>query len=162
MAVEVYVGDAGLDTGRPQNIFVLDQSLIASGQLQKAQRLTLEPGEEARVDVGDPAGPITVRFDGAAEFANYQISRDPFQRWALVATMIMLAALAASLTIKRRRVWVRLHPETTAAGEAVTRVEIAGLARTDRAGWGSEFDEVVGVILGTHDQSEEEFEEGDL
>ena len=162
MAVEVYVGDAGLDTGRPQNIFVLDQSLIASGQLQKTQRLTLEPGEEARVDVGDPAGPITVRFDGAAEFANYQISRDPFQRWALVTTMIMLAALAASLTIKRRRVWVRLHPETTAAGEAVTRVEIAGLARTDRAGWGGEFEELVGVILGTHDESEEEFEEGDL
>ena len=28
-------------------------------------------------------------------------------------------------------------------------MEIAGLARTDRAGWGSEFNEVVAAILGT-------------
>ena len=162
MAVEVYVGDAGLDTGRPQNIFVLDQALIASGQLEKTQRLTLEPGQEARVDVGDPQGPVTVRFDGAAEFANYQISRDPFQSWALVASALMLGTLAASLMIKRRRVWVRLRPAVSANGEQVTEVEIAGLARTDRAGWGSEFDEVVAELLGTTPESAPEERDADL
>ena len=89
---------------------------------------------------------MKVRFDGAAEYANYQISRDPLQGWALATTAVMLAALAASLTIKRRRVWVRLRP--AASGQGV-EVEIAGLARTDRAGWGSEFDEVAAAILGS-------------
>lgn len=151
LAAEIYVGDAGLDTGRPQNIFVLDQSLIADGRLEKKQRITLEPGQENEVDLGE-AGKVKVRFDGAAEYANYQISRDPLQRWALVATVIMLGSLAASLAIKRRRVWVRLRPlEADAAGDGAApgiEVEIAGLARTDRAGWGSEFDDIVDEILG--------------
>lgn len=166
MAVEVYVGDAGLDTGRPQNIFVLDQSLIADGRLEKVDRVQLEPGQEVLVDVGDPAGPVSVSFDGAAEFANYQISRDPFQQWTLVATVIMLATLAASLTIKRRRVWVRVHELLDGQeGDAPSsvRVEIAGLARTDRAGWGGEFDEIVEAIFGAADAEEHgEFDEPDL
>ncbi|QPK83480.1 cytochrome c biogenesis protein ResB [Corynebacterium qintianiae] len=138
MAVDIYVGDAGLDTGRPQNIFVLDQSLIADGRLQKADRVNLTPGEDVTIDGG-----ITVRFDGAAEYANYQISRDPTQIWALATTVLMLGALIGSVTIKRRRIWVRLAPEGGS-----TRVEFAGLARTDRAGWGSEFDEIADRILG--------------
>ncbi|PAT13184.1 cytochrome c biogenesis protein ResB [Corynebacterium hadale] len=141
LSMDIYRGDAGLDSGRPQNIFVLDQMLIAEGQLQKLERVNLTPGEEITVDGG-----IKVRFDGAAEYANYQISRDPTQVWALVTTVIMLAALAGSLTIKRRRVWVRLAP---VAGGG-TAVEIAGLARTDRAGWGPEFSELVEEILGEH------------
>ncbi len=141
LSMDIYRGDAGLDSGRPQNIFVLDQMLIAEGQLQKLERVNLTPGEEITVDGG-----IKVRFDGAAEYANYQISRDPTQVWALVTTVIMLAALVGSLTIKRRRVWVRLAP---VAGGG-TAVEIAGLARTDRAGWGPEFSELVEEILGEH------------
>lgn len=138
MAVDVYVGDAGLDTGRSQNIFVLDQSLIASGQLEKVQRLNLTPGQEVTI----PGG-ITVRFDGAAEYANYQISRDPTQVWSLVATVVMLASLIGSLTIKRRRIWVRYIPT-----DSGTRVELGGLARTDRAGWGPEFERIADDVLG--------------
>ena len=146
VSVDVYVGDAGLDTGRPQNVFVLDQSLVADGRLEKVSRVQLTPGSEATVDTGD--GEVKVRFDGAAEYANYQISRDPTQVWALLAAAVMLAGLAGSLAIKRRRIWVRLRPGAPAAGEAVTHVEIAGLARTDRAGWGREFDDIAAAILG--------------
>ncbi|WP_342320201.1 cytochrome c biogenesis protein ResB [Corynebacterium mayonis] len=144
MAVDVYQGDAGLDTGRPQNIFTLDQSLIADGRLQKIDRLNLTPGQEVKLDNG-----VTVRFDGAAEYANYQISRDPTQLWNLSMTTLMLLALIGSLTIKRRRIWVRLHP-----AEGGTRVELAGLARTDRAGWGPEFEEIAGRILGWVDEED--------
>ena len=146
MAVDVYVGDAGLDTGRPQNVFVLDQSLIADGQLTKVDRLSLTPGQEVALDGG-----VKVRFDGAAEYANYQISRDPTQIWTLATTVLMLGSLIGSLTIKRRRIWVRLTPTSTG-----TDVEIAGLARTDRAGWGSEFDEIADRILGRATGIEEE------
>ncbi|WP_181896899.1 cytochrome c biogenesis protein ResB [Corynebacterium senegalense] len=138
MAVDVYVGDAGLDTGRPQNIFVLDQSLIAGGQLEKVDRLNLTPGQEITIDGG-----IKVRFDGAAEFANYQVSRDTTQLWLLATTLLMLGSLIGSLTIKRRRIWARLVPTQTG-----THVELGGLARTDRAGWGREFEAVADRILG--------------
>ena len=160
VSVDVYVGDAGLDTGRPQNIFVLDQSLVADGRLEKVSRVQLTPGSEATVDTGD--GEVKVRFDGAAEYANYQISRDPTQVWALVSTTVMLLALAGSLAIKRRRIWVRLRPGASDVGEGpVTLVEIAGLARTDRAGWGREFDDIAAAILGT-DHSDDEDEQGEF
>lgn len=160
LAVDIYRGDAGLDTGRPQNIFVLDQALIADGRLQKVERLQLLPGEEATIEGG-----IKVRFDGAAEYANYQISHDPTQIWTLITSTIMLAALAGSLMIKRRRIWVRLSP--TATG---THVELAGLSRTDRAGWGAEFEQVVDALLGSdaaegsgrRKVEEDDFEEGDI
>jgi len=44
--------------------------------------------------------------------------------------------------VRRRRFWVRLTPE--AAG---TRVELGGLARTDRAGYGEEFDRLTADVL---------------
>ncbi|MCT1453171.1 cytochrome c biogenesis protein ResB [Corynebacterium sp. p3-SID1145] len=149
VSLDVYVGDAGLDTGRPQNFFALDQTLIANGQLERADRVHLAAGEEVEVPTGvkGPDGQdevVKVRFDGAAEYANYQISRDPTQLWALVATVAMLGSLVGSLLIKRRRIWVRFTPNTETGG---TTLEIAGLARTDRAGWGSEFDDVVDEIL---------------
>ena len=132
---------------QPQNIFVLDQMLIAEGRLQKVERVNLAPGDEVTIDGG-----VKLRFDGAAEYANYQISRDPTQMWALVASTIMLVALAGSLTIKRRRIWVRLTP----AADGATSVEIAGLARTDRAGWGPEFRELAAEILGQAEEDDPE------
>lgn len=147
LSMDIYRGDSGLDSGRPQNIFVLDQMLIAEGRLQKVERVNLAPGDEVTIDGG-----VKLRFDGAAEYANYQISRDPTQMWALVASTIMLVALAGSLTIKRRRIWVRLTP---AAG-GTTAVEIAGLARTDRAGWGPEFRELAAQILGKVEEDDPE------
>ena len=76
----------------------------------------------------------------------------------------MLLALAGSLAIKRRRIWVRLHPSDT-PGHTV--VEIAGLARTDRAGWGREFDELAAELLSDDShlerrEDEEEFDPYDL
>ena len=152
VSLDLYIGDAGLDTGRPQNLFELDQSLIASGELERVERVMLSAGEEVTIPAGDnpEGGEITVRFDGAAEYANYQISRDPTQGWALVVTTLLLGSLVGSLLIKRRRVWVRFTP--SAAGG--THIELAGLARTDRAGWGSEFDEVVGAVLRGVDKQE--------
>ena len=107
------------------------------------------------MDTGD--GEVKVRFDGAAEYANYQISRDPTQVWALLASTVMLAGLAGLLAIKRRRIWVRLRPGTSGH----TLVEIAGLARTDRAGWGREFDDIAAAILGL-EPDDDEGEQGEF
>ena len=130
VAIDIYRGDAGLDTGTPQSLFSLDTSLVHSGQLQKIDRVNLNQGESVTLDDG-----TKVTFDGASEFANYQVSYDPFQKWVLVSALAMLVSLVGSLVIKRRRVWVRIRP---AAGGG-TDIEMGGLARTDRAGWSEEF-----------------------
>lgn len=148
VAVDVYRGDAGLDTGSAQSIWELDPGLIHSGQLQRVERVNLQKGESVTLDDGS-----VITFDGAAEFANYQISHDPFQVWVLISALAMLAGLVGSLLIKRRRIWVRLTPS---ADGASTFVEMGGLARTDRAGWGDEFDRIAREILEREDPDEVE------
>ena len=139
LAIDVYRGDAGLDTGRSQQLFSLDRDLMHSGQLEKIDRVNLKEGEDVTLDDG-----TKLEFLGAKEFVNLQVSHDPTQVWVLWSSIAMLAGLVVSLAVKRRRLWVRLHP----VSEGVTRVEFGGLARTDRAGWGDEFDEFVRGVLG--------------
>ena len=139
VAVDVYRGDAGLDTGRSQQLFSLDRDLMHSGQLEKIDRVNLKEGEDVTLDDG-----TKIEFLGAKEFVNLQVSHDPPQVWVLWSSIAMLAGLVVSLAVKRRRLWVRLHP----VSDTATRVEFGGLARTDRAGWGDEFDAFVRGVLG--------------
>ncbi|KAA0918866.1 cytochrome c biogenesis protein ResB [Dietzia sp. ANT_WB102] len=133
VAIDVYRGDAGLDTGRPQSIFSLEPDLIESGALEREARVNLKPGESTTLPDG-----TTVRFDGADEFINIQISDDPTQIWVGVSAAVMMAGLVLSLMVRRRRIWARVSVDD----DDVTRVELGGLAKTDRSGWGSEFDEL--------------------
>lgn len=153
VAIDIYRGDNGLDTGVGQSIFSLDTSLVHSGQMQKIERVNLTMGESVTLDDG-----TEVTFDGAEEFANYQVSHDPSQLWVLIFTMLGLGSLVGSLAIKRRRVWVRLRPVT----DGVTFIETGGLARTDRAGWGEEYERIHRRILGLPDpDDEDELEESE-
>ena len=65
-----------------------------------------------------------ITFVGAEEFANFQVSYDPTQYWVLAFTIVSLGALVGSLTVKRRRIWVRLEP----VSDTETRVETAGFS----------------------------------
>ncbi|MBB2989480.1 cytochrome c biogenesis protein [Mycolicibacterium iranicum] len=140
VAVDIYRGDTGLDTGRPQSVFSLDERMIGQGRLTKMARVNLKAGEDTRLEDG-----TVVRFDGATPFVNLQVSHDPAQIWVLVFSMTMMAGLLVSLIVRRRRVWVRLAP-----GPAGTvNVELGGLARTDNSGWGDEFERLTGRLLAT-------------
>ena len=150
VAIDIYRGDAGLDTGKPQSFFSLDSSLVHSGQLQKIDRVNLTQGESVTLDDG-----TKVTFDGASEFANYQISYDPFQGWVLVSALVMLVSLVGSLVIKRRRVWVRIRPGANGG----TDIEMGGLARTDRAGWSEEFHKLHRQLLELPDPDDVEEDE---
>ncbi len=134
VAVDIYKGDTGLDTGIPQSIFSLNTEMINQGRLTKQARVNLRPGEFSTLPDG-----TQVKFDGAKEFANLQVSYDPAQVWVLVFAITMITGLITSLVIKRRRIWVRITPKTTDLGP-VSEIELGGLARTDHAGWGGEFD----------------------
>ncbi|WJY88881.1 Cytochrome c biogenesis protein Ccs1 [Corynebacterium confusum] len=150
LAIDIYRGDAGLDTGTAQSIFSLDSTLMHSGALQKLERVNLGMGESVTLDDG-----TKVTFDGANEFANYQVSYDPMQFWVLVSALVMLASLVGSLVIKRRRVWVRLRPNA----DGTTAIEMAGLSRTDRAGWSEEFHVLYRELLELPDPEETEEDE---
>ena len=103
MAIDIYRGDTGLDTGRPQSLFTLDPRLIEQKRLTKVKRTNLRQGEEVRLDDG-----TVVRFDGATPFVNLQVSHDPGQVWVLVFAMSMMGGLLVSLIVRRRRVWARI------------------------------------------------------
>lgn len=150
LAIDIYRGDAGLDTGTAQSIFDLDSSLVHSGQLQKIDRVNLSQNESVTLDDG-----TKVTFEGASQFANYQISYDPFQKWVLVSALLMLVSLVGSLVIKRRRIWVRISP----AADGGTDIQMGGLARTDRAGWSEEFYAVYRALLELPDPDEVEEDE---
>lgn len=138
VAIDVYRGDTGLDTGRPQSIFTLDPRLIGQERLKKEARVNLAAGESTRLADG-----TVVRFDGAVPFINVQVSHDPAQVWVLIWSMTMMAGLLVSLVVRRRRVWVRV----TSSGPGTVGVELGGLARTDNSGWGDEFEKLTGRLI---------------
>ena len=138
VAIDIYRGDAGLDTGRPQSLFTIDTRLIDQKRLTKLKRVNLGLGQEVRLDDG-----TVVRFDGATQFVNLQVSHDPGQVWVLVSSMTMMGGLLVSLIVRRRRVWARITP----GGAGTVKVELGGLARTDNSGWGEELDRLGQKIL---------------
>ncbi|PRQ10668.1 cytochrome C biogenesis protein ResB [Corynebacterium sp. 13CS0277] len=133
LAVDIYRGDVGLDSGKGQNIFSLDSAQLHSGALQKIDRVNLTAGETVTLDDG-----TTVTFDGAKEFVNLQISHDPTQIWVLVSAVAMVGGLVTSVLVKRRRIFVRVKDG---------RMEVGGLSRTDAAGWGEEFQRISAALL---------------
>ncbi|MBK0866239.1 MULTISPECIES: cytochrome c biogenesis protein ResB [unclassified Saccharopolyspora] len=145
-AVDVLRGDLGLDSGRGQSIFGVDQKMVESGRLQRVARENLRVGQELRLADG-----TKVHFDGVERWANLQVSHDPSQQYVLIAAIAVIFGLTASLSIKRRRIWVRVasHPEAEQDGSARTVVEVGGLARTDQAGYGEEFTRLAKDLLGT-------------
>ncbi|MGV1087472.1 MAG: cytochrome c biogenesis protein ResB [Mycobacterium sp.] len=137
VAIDIYRGDAGLDTGKPQSLFSIDARLIDEKRLTKLKRVNLGLGKEVRLDDG-----TVVRFDGATPFVNLQVSHDPGQVWVLVSALSMMAGLVVSLVVRRRRVWARIVPDQP----GTVNVELGGLARTDNSGWGPEFEKLTGVL----------------
>jgi cytochrome c biogenesis protein len=128
VAVLVYRGDLGLGNGIPQNVYTLDARQIAAGKLRHIGTATLTPGQTKKL----PGG-VRVTFDGYTQWANFQISHNPGQNYLLLAALGIVTGLLASLSIRRRRVWLRL------TGDAVTEVEVGGLARIDSGNFPSEF-----------------------
>ncbi|MBO0883025.1 MAG: cytochrome c biogenesis protein [Mycobacterium sp.] len=150
VAVDIYIGDTGLDSGRPQSLYTLDPRLIDQHRLNKVKRINLRAGDQVRLDQG-PAANTVVRFDGARPFVNLQVSHDPGQIWVLAFAITMMAGLLVSLVVRRRRVWIRIVSTESQTGvepaPGTVNVELGGLARTDNSGWGDEFERVTRRLL---------------
>ncbi|HEX8933019.1 MAG TPA: cytochrome c biogenesis protein ResB [Pseudonocardiaceae bacterium] len=143
VAIDVLKGDLGNNSGRGQSIFSIDQSMVDSGRLKQVVRGNLRPGEQLTLP-----DRTVVHFDGVTRFVSLQVSYDPTQLWVLGFAMLVLGGLALSLTVKRRRFWVRVADhQTLGAGPTGTVVELGGLARTEAAGYGEEFEQIAADLL---------------
>ena len=68
-------------------------------------------------------------------FVNLQVSHDPTQGWLLLAALAMVFGLGASLSVRRRRLWLRI----TRTAASPTVVEVGGIARNDSGNFPAEF-----------------------
>jgi cytochrome c biogenesis protein len=120
LTMNVYVGDLGLDSGVPSNVF----SLAVHGLKQVAGGKSGNKGLELKVGdtVKMPNELGTVTFDGIKRYASLDVDYNPGQTWVLFFALLALSGLLVSLTVPRRRVWVK----TTENG-----IEVAALARGD-------------------------------
>jgi cytochrome c biogenesis protein len=130
-------GDLGMDAGIPQSVYRLDtrkltQLRAGSDPAAGPWRTALAPGQ--RAELPGKLGSIT--FDGYREWVNLEIAKDPGRIPALVSAALALLGLLLSLSIRRRRVWVRASADEPGR----TVVEIGALARTEAPGLDDEVD----------------------
>jgi cytochrome c biogenesis protein len=142
VSLDIYQGDLGEDTGTGQSIFGIDQSMVTDGRLKLVDKTDLRPGQTTTLP-----DHTKIRFDTVEQWVSLQVAHDPTQDYVLVFALLMLIGLITSLTVKRRRVWVRVSPADATEGTGRTVVEIGGLARTDQAGYGEEFTRLAAAVL---------------
>jgi cytochrome c biogenesis protein len=137
-AIVVYRGDLGTDSGRPQSVYAVDQTQLERGALVEVARANLAPGRSITLDDG-----TQISFDGYRQWATVQVSRDPGQRVALGAAGAIVLGLLLSLSVRRRRIWLRLTPSADDQQPGRTVVAVGGLARTDAGSFAGEFSRLV-------------------
>jgi cytochrome c biogenesis protein len=140
--VQVYVGDLGIDAGTPQNVYTLDTSHMTLDTKVKGPDGSSTPILDPRSSKTDsvtglPDG-LVLRVDNIKNYAVFSIKYDPGKGLVLWAAIAMLTGLIGSLLVRRRRMWIRARPATS-AGRTV--VEIGGLARTGSLS--AEFEDLV-------------------
>ncbi|MFI0864467.1 cytochrome c biogenesis protein ResB [Streptomyces smyrnaeus] len=127
MFLTAYHGNLGVDGGPAQNVYQLNTENMTKFKDKDgdpfAKKLT--PGDTMTLPNG--AGSLT--FDGVKKWANFQVSHQVGNGWALGGALTAIAGLAGSLFIQRRRVWVRAY----AVDDGRTVVEMAGLGRSESA-----------------------------
>ncbi len=106
VAVFVYEGYLGLDSGLPQNVYSIDQTQIDRGNLTQVGEANLKVGESTTLADG-----TVITFSSVRQFAAMQVSHDPGQVWVLVSAIAILVGLLGMLLLRRERVFAR-----TAAG----------------------------------------------
>jgi cytochrome c biogenesis protein len=130
VAIFVYTGYLGLDSGLPQSVYSLDQTQIDRERLTEVGRANLAVGESTTL----PDGTV-VTFSGYRQFAAIQLSHDPGQVWVLGAAIAVLVGLLGMLLVRRERVFARSGPAPDGGG---TVLSIGSLTR-GRADTGPRF-----------------------
>jgi cytochrome c biogenesis protein len=128
LSVFVFEGDLN-GSGVPHSVYTLDTSRmhkIGKGNLDVGQTLKLPNG-------------VQVTFNGWVPWASLQVSHDPAQAYLLLSALAMVMGLLGSLSVRRRRVWLRIAPAAGQESESPTVVTVGGLARSDSGNFPTEF-----------------------
>jgi cytochrome c biogenesis protein len=134
VVIGVFAGDLGLNDGVPKSVYSLDTS-----KMTRLLATTMRPGDTVAL----PNGEGTITFAGFGEWASFNITHDPGKPVVLGAVCATVLGLVLSLSIRRRRVWVRAGAD--ASGR--TLVEVGGLTRTDAGGgFDEEFNRIVKAL----------------
>jgi cytochrome c biogenesis protein len=113
--------------------------------------LILKPGQTVKL----AGGKGSVTFNGVQRYAGLTVRHDPGKTGALAFALLAIAGLVLSLSVRRRRVFVRLDPVRPASGDIGsddpharrTVVRVAGLARGEDAGLPQEVDAVQAQVV---------------
>ncbi|SCX46526.1 cytochrome c biogenesis protein [Klenkia marina] len=111
VALFVYEGYLGLDSGLPQNVYTIDQTQIDRGTLDRVGQANLSLGESTTLEDG-----TVITFSGLKQFAAMQVSHDPGQVWVLVSAIAILVGLLGMLLLRRERVFARVAAGPDGAG----------------------------------------------
>lgn len=132
-----FAGDLGLKSGEPQSVYQLDTTRLKPLGKMSAQPTPLNVGETKQL--ADGAG--TIQFTGVKEWISLQVTYDPGRTPALLAAAAAVLGLVLSLTVRRRRVWVRVTDG---------KVTVGGLPRTEGGGpaFAEEFAAIVTALRG--------------
>ncbi|MFF0943942.1 cytochrome c biogenesis protein ResB [Kocuria sp. CPCC 205300] len=147
LILSAYHGDLGLDTGAPQNVYVLDVE-----QLTELNAMTNENGAIS-LDATDPVyelpeGRGTVEFLDVKRYVGLDIHYDPGKTGAFVSFVLAFTGLLMSLFISRRRVWVRAAEGTDEDGRPGTVLEYGLLARGEDPRLSAEAERLVELWTG--------------
>lgn len=141
LILDLYVGDLGLDSGIPQNVYRLKTEDMTMVNIQDGVRrpMVIEMGKEFQL----PDGLGSIEFHETPRFAAFDLRYDPTLMALLITSVLAFGGVAVSLFTPRRRVWMRATPT-----ESGIKVEFAGLARGDDYGLQPEVDRVLEALSG--------------
>jgi cytochrome c biogenesis protein len=147
LELSAFVGDLHLDEGTPQNVYSLDPTGLkpirtngAGGTSQLVQTVNAGPGAGGIV-TGLPDG-LTLTVDGVHNWSVFALKHDPGKELVLAAAVLLLIGLVLTLTVRRRRLWVRAER----SADGATLVEVGGVARTGDLS--AEFEELAARLKG--------------
>jgi cytochrome c biogenesis protein len=127
-------------SGQASSVYTLntkEMTQVKSADGKDVLRLWLSPGETVTL----PGDRGSITFDGVERWAGLSIRHDPARWLTLGSALLALGALIAQLTIKRRRVFVRVAP-----GDGATLVTLGALSKSDDAGLGDVLDKIGAAI----------------
>lgn len=139
VVINVWTGDLGLDSGRPQSVFQLDTRSMEQVR-EDGEFVTGLLVEGQALDLPDGLGSIT--YDGYVEWVNLQVSSNPGLSILLGGGGLALVSVTLSLFVRRRRIWLRAAPAE--GGGSV--IELAGLDRAHGGDLDTELDELAAAV----------------
>jgi cytochrome c biogenesis protein len=151
LLLNVWTGPPREETGRPENVYSLDKSGLT--QLMDGEN-PVSVGLQAGTGYKLPDGRGSISFDGWKRWTKLQISNTPGGLMVLTSVMLAVLGMAVSLSVKPRRLFVRvvavpptIPEESTARDEPATSrrattgehsprttISVAGLDRVEGRG----------------------------